>query len=191
MTYLDDLHVLEDLVGVLDAHGDVVQVIENILLSGANVDVSGGHSELAVGCVLETRKRLANGVDLSIEVSAAGTQTPHLDSSIGSWDDQVTSNNELLTWGAGAGGDTWGSAWGDAHGSDGWAELVVNLVGSLSTDRGPDSGSLKRWNNGVRVILISEDCGGCGTLAQGSWSGDLSTVDWIGCLGNGSVTYQY
>lgn len=190
MTYLDDLHVLEDLVGVLNAHGDVVQVIKNILLSGANVHVGGGHSELAVGSVLETWKGLADGVDLAIEVSAASTQTPHLHSSIRSWDDQVTSNDELLTWGAGAVGDTWGSAWGDTHGSDGWAELVVNLIGNLSINRGLDNSSLNILNNGVRVILIPEDCGGCGTLGQSSWSGDLSTVDWISCLANGSVTYQ-
>lgn len=46
---------------------------------------------------------------------------------------------------------------------------------------------LSSWKNGVKALLISEDRVVDGTLGQGSWSRGLSTVDWVSCLGNGTI----
>ena len=43
---------------------------------------------------------------------------------------------------------------------------------------------LNGWDTVGWVLLIPEDGVVDGTLRQGSWSGGLSTVDWVSCLGN-------
>lgn len=135
MTYLDLVHVGEDLVSVLGSHGDVLEIILHVLLGVALLDEVSRDLQLAS---LSIRKD--TGVEDWVEPGSWNTDAdlllvlgtdvalivlivtvPDLHAAIGGWDGQ------LQAWRT-------REAWGNAKTSQSWAEIILDKLGSLAVD---------------------------------------------------------
>lgn len=131
MTYLDLVHVGEDLISVLGSHGDVLEVILHILLGVGLLDevsrdlklasvssgedtgvedwVESGSWNADVGLLLV----LGTGVSLVVLIVAV----PDLHTTIGGWNGHAWRSTE---------------GWGDAKTAQSWAETILDTLGRLA-----------------------------------------------------------